>query len=59
MTTSKSKVLDFSGETIFIGLDVHYKSWAVTLQSEKFELKTFSQPAKALLLSSYLQEHYP
>jgi len=59
MTTSKTKVLDFSGQTIFIGLDVHYKSWAVTLQSEEFEIKTFSQPSKAMILTNYLQEHYP
>jgi transposase len=59
MTTSKTKVLDFSGQTIFIGLDVHAQSWSVTLQSEEFELKTYSQPPKPSVLVNYLNENYP
>jgi transposase len=59
MTTSKTKVLDFSGQTIFIGLDVHTQSWSVTLQSEEFELKTYSQPPKPTILVNYLNENYP
>ncbi len=59
MISSKTKVLDFSDKSIFIGLDVHYKSWAVTLYSEEFELKTFSQPPQPKVLVNYLNEHYP
>ncbi|MDB5151643.1 MAG: Transposase family protein [Mucilaginibacter sp.] len=35
--------LDFSGQTIFVGMDVHKKSWKVCIRSEQMELKTFSQ----------------
>lgn len=59
MTTSKTKVLDFSGQTIFIGLDVHLKNWSVTLHSEEFELKTYSQIPKPSILAHYLRENYP
>lgn len=59
MQTNKVSFLDFTGQTIFIGIDVHLKNWAVTLHSEEFELKTYSQPAKASVLVNYLQENYP
>lgn len=59
MTTSKTKVLDFSGQTIYVGLDVHLKSWSVTLHSEEFELKTYSQAPQPSILIHYLQENYP
>lgn len=59
MITSRTKVLDFSGQTIFIGLDVHAQSWSVTLQSDEFELKTYSQPPKPSVLVNYLSENYP
>jgi transposase len=59
MATSKTKVLDFTGQTIFIGLDVHSQSWSVTLQSEEFELKTYSQPPKPSVLINYLKDNYP
>ena len=35
--------LNFKGQNIYIGLDVHLKSWTVTLLSEVSVLKTFSQ----------------
>jgi transposase len=59
METRAIKTLDFTRKSIYIGLDVHLKSWSVSLYSEEFELKTFSQPPKADLLGNYLQKHYP
>lgn len=59
METRAIKTLDFSGKSIYIGLDVHLKSWSVSLYSDEFELKTFSQPPKADLLGNYLHKHYP
>jgi len=59
MRTNRQSFLDFTGQTIFIGIDAHYKSWAVTLQSEEFELKTYSQPAITDVLFNYLQTNYP
>jgi transposase len=59
MNTLSSKLLDFTDKPIFIGLDVHKKSWAVTLYSDEFELKTFTQPPNPDVLVKYLNQHYP
>lgn len=59
MQTNRSSSVDFTGQTIFIGVDVHLKSWVVTLHSEEFELKTYSQPPAAPVLVNYLQDSYP
>jgi transposase len=59
MNTSNSKLLDFSQSLIYVGLDVHKKSWSVTLYSDEFELKTFTQPPQPDVLVNYLNQHYP
>ena len=32
--------LDFSGQNIFVGVDVHKNSWKVCIRSEHMELRT-------------------
>lgn len=51
--------VDFTGQTIYIGLDVHRKSWSVSIYLEHFEHKTFTQPPKVEVLVSYLKRHFP
>jgi len=51
--------LDFSGQKIFAGIDVHKKSWKVSIRSEHMELKTFSQNPSAQELSNHLKQNYP
>jgi transposase len=53
------KELDFSGTTIFCGIDVHKKSWRVNIQDSEFELEDFSQNADAALLHKHLSRKYP
>lgn len=53
------KKLDFSGTTIFCGIDVHKKSWRVNIQDSEFELEDFSQDADAVLLHKHLNRKYP
>lgn len=48
----------FEGQTIYAGIDVHKKSWKVTLRSEHHHLKTFSQDPDADTLVRYLHRHY-
>ncbi len=36
--------LDFTGQHIYIGIDVHKKSWSICILTDHFEHKTFSQP---------------
>lgn len=54
-----SNKLDFTGQPIYIGLDVHKKSWSVSIHSERCEHKTFTQPPKVDKLVKYLQVHFP
>jgi len=44
---------------LFIGLDVHKKSWSVTLQEGQAVLKRFSMEAHADTLIAYVQKYYP
>jgi transposase len=52
------KKLDFSGTTIFCGIDVHKKNWRVNIQDGEFELEDFSQNADAVLLHKHLKGKY-
>lgn len=56
---TKVNQLDFTGTTIFCGLDVHKVSWRVNLRDSEFELKDFTQPADAGLLHRHLTKNYP
>ena len=53
------KNLDFTGTSIFCGIDVHKKSWRVNIQDSEFELEDFSQDADAFLLYKHLSRKYP
>ncbi len=44
---------------LFIGLDVHKKSWSVTIQERQAVLKRFSMNADADALVHYVHKHYP
>jgi transposase len=49
----------FSGQPIYIGLDVHKKSWSVSIFSKYGEYKTFNQPPEVEKLVHYLNHHFP
>ena len=55
----QAKHTDFSGQNIYTGLDVHRKSWKVTIFTEAFEHKTFTQPPDPKKLVSYLKRVFP
>lgn len=55
----QSKKLDFNGQYIYVGLDVHKKSWTVSIYSNELELEHFSQPPKAEVLEKRLRKNYP
>ena len=58
MQTQRNE-LNFEGQNIFVGIDVHLKSWTVSIFTEKLHHKTFNQPPKAELLSEYLKLNFP
>ena len=55
----QSKGLDFKGQNIYVGIDVHLKSWSVTILSESSALKKFSQAPEPEALHKFLVVNYP
>jgi transposase len=51
--------LDFTGQPIYAGLDVHKKSWSVSIFTKHGEYKSFSQPPQVETLAHYLRHHFP
>ena len=51
---------DFNGQNIFVGIDVHLKTWSISvaLQGGGY-LKTHTQKASAKELFEHLNKHYP
>ena len=47
------------GQPIYVGLDVHKKSWSVSVYSSQGEYKSFSQPPEADKLVNYLKRTFP
>jgi transposase len=58
MQTQSNKI-DFTGQHIYAGIDVHLKSWKVTIMTERLPFKTFSQDPKPELLHQYLTRNFP
>lgn len=44
---------------IFIGLDIHKKSWTVSIQTDLFFHKTFSLPSVSDNLYQYIERTFP
>lgn len=51
--------LDFTGQHIYVGLDVSKRNWVISIHTEQFEHKTFSQEPKPELLVKYLHRNFP
>jgi transposase len=49
----------FEGQSIFVGIDVHLKSWKVTVMAGDIHYKTFSAPPKSEALFCYLKANFP
>jgi transposase len=54
-----SEARDFTGKTLYIGLDVHKKSWTVTILTDHVEHKTFNMPPDSGALIAYVRKHFP
>lgn len=55
----KGKQLCFSGETIYVGVDVHKRNWKINGRMNNMEAARFSQDPDAEKLSEYFKRHYP
>jgi len=52
------RTIDFTGQNIYAGIDVHKKSWTVSIFSEGLHHKTFNQPPKPKALYHYLAKNF-
>ena len=55
----RAKNIDFTGKNIYVGLDVHKKSWSVTILLDELEHRTFSSAPFPEFLNKYLRKHFP
>jgi transposase len=55
----KRNKLDFTGQPVYVGLDVHKKSWSVSISTKCGQYKVFSQPPEIDKLVHYLRHHFP
>ena len=58
MQTQGTKI-DFTGEAVFVGIDVHLRSWKVTVMTKNIVHKTFSAPPDSEKLFNYLARYFP
>lgn len=56
---TQSSELNFEGQNLYIGIDVHLKGWTVSILTEKLSHKTFTQPPSAEELLKYLRHNFP
>lgn len=57
--TTENNSLSFNNQSFYIGIDVHQKSWKVSIRSRKLLLKSFSMNPSPVELSNYMNSHYP
>lgn len=43
---------------LFIGLDIHKRSWSISMQTDLFFHKSYSMPAQADVLFEYVEQHF-
>lgn len=55
----QSNYLDFSNQHIYVGLDVHHKSWTVSIVINGTLAGRFVQEPDPLVLLRYLKKNYP
>ena len=51
--------LDFSSQNFYMGIDVHKKSWSVSIICNNNLLKRFSMDPDPKILSEYMHRNYP
>lgn len=59
MKRQVNQKIDFTGQDIYIGIDSHKKSWGVSIYSDHFEHKTYTQPVSSKVLYNYLTTNFP
>jgi len=55
----KNTELNFSGQKLYVGIDVHKKSWDITIRLNGMRVKKLSMDPSPEELNKYLRKHYP
>ncbi len=55
----KNTKLNFNGQNIYVGIDVHKKSWSVAIILNQLLIKKFSMNPSPKQLIEYLRKNYP
>ncbi len=56
---TQRRELNFKGQNVYTGIDVHLKSWTVSIYTDKLFHKKFTQPPQVEVLHSYLNRNFP
>ncbi len=57
---AQSKEINFNGVNVYCGIDIHKKTWSVSIEVEDTPYrKSFTQPADKEALVRFLKSHYP
>ena len=59
LVMNKISRLDFKGQQIYVGMDIHKKSWSISILTDTLEHKTFTQPPDVEVLVKYLKRNFP
>ena len=51
--------INFEGQNFYGGIDMHKRTWSVTVETDDLYLKTFSQPADKEALVCHIKNYYP
>lgn len=54
-----NKTVRFDDQDFYVGVDVHHKSWKVTIRTAATEVRTMSMPPEPSGLVRYLERHFP
>ena len=52
-------IIDFTGKSLYVGIDVHQKDWQVAVVYEDICLGNHRMPADSKKLIGHLQSRYP
>ncbi|MDD3321260.1 MAG: hypothetical protein PHS59_07440 [Paludibacter sp.] len=56
---TQRKELNYEGQNIYVGLDVHLKSWNTSIYTDSLHYKTFNGPPQPEALLEYLICNFP
>ena len=58
-TTKLRQKVDFTAKNIFVGMDVHQKSWNVSIFLDRTFVRSFTQPPSTSAIAQLLKRDYP